>query len=383
MKHDNPNIVIEQDAKMSDYQSQLRAYQRALIKKWEWYLSEESGLEPIDKKLWPAMAMLFENQQAVSMRMLEETMTTDVVLPQKYALPIIRKVYPQLIATKIAAVQPMPLASGGVAKAYFLDFKRESDSSSLTTLDSGWALGSENSVPKKLKLTVTSETVTAIKDILGATWSTEVQEDARFSLGIDVEQELISAAADEILREIDQRILGEMLAGASAGNVDWHWTVGSGHTNKEWYGTFGHACIDADNLIYAKRYRSAEWIVLGRTAFGYMAKMSDFKPVDRGDQQATLGVEFVGRLSGMWDVYKTNLISATKGLMGYYPRTWIDTGYIYMPYIPLSPMPLVYAAYDSTTGAYTNVDKWSRNIRTRYGKYLAVSDCYATITISA
>jgi hypothetical protein len=32
-------------------------------------------------------------------------------------------------------------------------------------------------------------------------------------------------------------------------------------------------------------------------------------------------------------------------------------------------MPAVYAEYDTTTGAYTNNDKWTRNIRERSGLY--------------
>ena len=64
-----------------------------------------------------------------------------------------------------------------------------------------------------------------------------------------------------------------------------------------------------------------------------------------------------------------------------------DTGYIFAPYIPMAAMPLVYAEYDGPAGTdpgvYRNVDKWTRNVRTRYGKKVVVPELFATITLTA
>jgi len=384
-----PLIVLEEGQNYTTYLEEQARYKRELVKKWEWLLDgSEYGLEPIEKGIWESMAIIFENQQACSSGFFTEaTMTTDVVLPQKYALPIIRKVYPQLLATKIASVQPMPLMSGGVAKVFYQDFKREdvSPETSLTTLDSDYAISEENAVPLRVKMEITSVTIEAIKDILGASWSTEVQEDARGALGLNVEQELVSNMAQEILREIDQRILAEIIAGATAGAVTWNWTLGAGYvTRKDWYQTLGDALIDLEDEIYNARYRAADYVVCGRRLARYIRKMQDFAPApSQPPQVVPLGVKLLGTLTGFWDIYVTVFIDQDVGVMGVYPRSQTDTGYVYAPYIPLAPMPLVYAEYEPVTGYYKNVDKWSRNVRTRYGKKMVVGDLFGTITISA
>ena len=386
-------IVLEEGAEFSTYLNAQRRYRQALVNKWQWFLEESKGLPAVPKHLWEAMAILFENQQAQSTPgLLEATLTTDVTLPQRYALPLIRNIYPQLLAAKICSVQPMPLESGGVAKIFWQDFEREdtgNGNTSLTQLDSDYALGAEDSVPKRIKMTIVSESLTAIKDILGASWSTEVMEDARGALGIDVEAELVQQMGGEIAREIDNRVLNEMMNGAGAGNVDWYWTVEEGYTAKEWYETLGHAIIDAEDDIFGYRYRKADWILAGRTVAKFIRKMQGFVPTRPNDPatQFSLGISQIGTIDGMWDVYTSVMTDSNKALLGCYPRSQTDTGYIFAPYIPLAPMPLVYAEYmpyDDKTfpGGYRNTDKWSRNVRTRYGKRMVVPEMYATISIA-
>lgn len=390
----SPYVVIEEQTTYQDYINDRRNYSKALVNKWAWLLegTKKQKLTPIPEHMHEAMAILFENQQAICRGYTtEQTLKTDIALPEKYALPIIRQVYPQLIVNKVASMQPMPLASGGVARIFYQDFQRENASNtSLSTLDSDYAIGAENSVPKKVKMVITSSTVTAIKDILGAVWSTEVQEDARGALGIDVEGELVQQMGMEIMREIEQRVLAEMLLWASAGNVNWSWTNSGTYADKEHYETLGHALIDMDDLIYGQRYRSGEWIIAGRNVIKYIRKMQDFRPEPRNleDMPFNMGVQLVGRIEGFWDVYMTPMIDTNRAIMGIYPRSMTDTGYVYAPYIPLTPMPLVYAEFqdhdDATMpGAYVNTDKWSRNIRTRYGKKLVLPQLFATLSISA
>jgi len=388
--------VLPANADLQGYMDSQRKYRRDLVEKWMPLLEENKkyGTKALPEHLWEPMAMLFENQQFSSLPgLMEQTMTTDVVLPQKFALPLIRKIYPNTIASKIASIQPMPAESGGTSKIFYQDFETEDADSnhSLTVADSDYALGSEGGVPKRIKMTITSDTVTAIKDTLGAVWSTEVMEDARGTLQIDVEAEMLQQMALEIVREQDERVLNEILTGATAGNVDWDLNVPSGYTTKEWYETLGHAFIDAEALIYAKRYRDAGFIIAGPTLAKYIRKMADFTSVARGangvDTQA-VGTKLIGTFGQNWDVYTSMAITTTKGIMGYYPQSYVDTGYVWAPYIPIAAMPLVYAEYKytadaaATHGQYVNTDKWSRVMRTRNGKKMVVSDAYATITVT-
>lgn len=386
--------VIDEAAPAQTWYDMRREYVDALITKWAWLLegTKKQKLTPIPERLYPAMAILFENQQALCRGVVTEaTLTTAIAMPETFALPIIRRVYPQLIINKIASIQPMPASSGGVARIFFLDFYREdvTPNTNLTESDYDYTVGEENSVPPRVRMAVTDDTITAVKDILGATWSTEVMEDARGTLGLDVEGELLSQAAGEILRELEQRVVYDILNLASAGNVNWSPTVPADHTTKQWYETLMFSLLDADALIQQWRYRHADWIIAGPTAASYIRKCTDWKSDPRNqemDQPFGVGVEKIGEVVGFWDVYQSFYVTSNMALMGIYPRSQLDTGYIYAPYVPLEMMPLVYAEYegpsDTNPGMYKNTDKWSRNIRTRYGKKMVVPRMFATITIT-
>ncbi len=388
-----PRTILRPDDTYLEYAARRRRYKDRLIDKWMWLIegTKKQDLTPIQPQHWGTMAMLFENQKIENLRM-EATKTTDVALPVVYGLPIIRKVYPNLVAMKVCSVQPMPAESGGVMNVFYQDFQREdAGASSLVTPDSDYGQSEENAVPKRVKMVVTKQTVEADKKILGASWSTEIEEDARGALNIDVESELINQMALEIQREIDQIILAEMLLWAAAGNTNWSWTnpQPAAYTAKDWYETLGHAFVDMEDNVYGQRYHRADWIVAGRNVVKYIRKMQDFKPKPRNQpyDPFKMGVELIGTVEGYWDVYLTVHINTNRAIMGYYPNG-LQTAYVFAPYIPLQPMPKIYAefkAYDDATmpGAYVNVDKWSRNVRTRYAKKLVVPEALATLSISA
>lgn len=374
------------------YQAWLKNYQQALVRKWRPLLEgdEDKGMEPLDRKIWPWMAMLFENQYTLVEdgkleSLLETTTTSDVTLPQKYALPIVRKVYPQLIMREIASIQPLPAISGGVGKIFYLIHKMATSGTTLhDNLSSDRAKAAEQAVPKKVKLTITSDIITAEKHILGAEWSSEVAEDMRFSLGLDVEQELINTMGDEILRELDYEYLNVILNGAGAGDTEWSSTVPSGRDPTVHWQTLYDALVDASNDIFTKRYQDGEYVIAGTTLAGYVAKMRGYDGV-KGDvvqNMGAVGVVRIGTLLDRWAVYKTTLIGATRGIMGIYPRSQINTNFIYAPYIPVQAMPLVYAAYDETTGNYQNKDSWTRNVRSRDAHKLVNADAFATLTVT-
>lgn len=407
-----PFKVLDEGDTFETYRDQLRAYQEALISKWEWLLEgSEYDLKPLPKGIWGWMSILFENQQAVSRGVLREaTQTTDLTLPEKYTLPIIRAVFPALLATKICSVQAMPAYSGGVGQIFWLDFLYEATGGQpkvdVMPPDSDYAqydeCDMENKVPKPLKMTIVSESITACKDILGATWSTEVQEDARNVLGLDVEQELVRACADEIVRELDYRILMAIWNGAAAGTTTWSYTLPEACdcAPKLYYETLAHAIIDASDDIYGNRYREADFIIAGRNVAKYLAKMDGYKAEPRAahpteGESYKVGVNLIGRLTGMWDVYKTPLLGSDHAIIGAYPRGMVDCGFIFAPYIPLTPMPLVYAEYvwndealepgagEPPHGAYLNTDKWTRNVRTRNAMKMVVPELYAKLVIEA
>ena len=370
---------------------EARAYSKALVRKWRPLIDlEGEGIPHIPQRYEGAMAMLFENQVWATIAATEDTLKANVTLPVKWTLPIIRRTYPKLLAMKICSIQPMSRISGGVAQCFYLRFQREVDSSYLSTMKSEWAYNVEKGVPKMGRLILTSESVEATKDILAASWSTEVMEDARGAMNLDVDLEIVNAHSDEIGRELDSRILNEILTGATAGNVNWSQTMAAGYTTMaDWLETLGHRVVEAEALIYAQRYEGAHYIVAGTTLYIFLAQMRSFKAKTPGPADAanlppdTLGAQYVGTWNGLWDIYRSPHITATMGIVGRYPSSIVDAGYIFMPYIPIMKMPLIYAEMDATTGDYSNKDAWTRNIRTRNGKFMAIPRLFSTLTVTA
>jgi len=387
-------LIAEQDGAYETWVSERHAYVDGLIDKWMPLIegTRKQALKPIEPRHYAAMAILFENQVLATQRALgEATKTSDVVLPVKYTLPIVRLVFPELMAMRIASVQPMPMSSGGVMKVFYQDFLKEDLSDeSVSVPDCDYSDGAENSVPKRIKMSITSDQATAVKKILGASWSQEVEEDAAGALNINVEAELVTQMSGQILRELDQIMLTEMLVFATAGNVPWSWTVPANTLAKDYYETLAHAMIDAEDLVYGYRYRPCDYVIGGRNFIKYVRKMQDFNATPRNQpgEAFSMGVEKVGEVTGFWDVWMSPYLPTNRAFMGYYPRTETDTCYIFAPYVPLTPMPKVYAEYlphdDATLpGAYVNTDKWSRNVRTRYAKKFVVPRGIATLSIGA
>jgi hypothetical protein len=381
---------------VDDFFGERRAIIDHLVNKWRWLLEAPVSGSAVPSNLWPAMAILFENQQRTSNRgtTLMGTQTGDMVLPEKYALPIIRKVYPQLIVAKIASIQPLPLSSGGVGKIYYEDFLREDadPQTSLTSLVSDYGDTSEAQVPQRVKYNITSAEVSAIKSALAATWSSEAQEDLQGALNIDLESSLLNAMSEEILREIEHKCMRDIWGGATAGDETWSWTKGNGYaTEAEWYQTLHFKFVDMEMNIYKKRWHQADWIICGTNVASFIDKLRSWHPdpnARAANTMLTTGVQFVGTYGPRWDVYLTPFLGENQAVMGCYPTSTLRTSYVYAPYIPLAPMPLVYAgmkARDDATlpGGYTNTDEWTRNIRTRYARKVVVGDMLSRLTISA
>ena len=370
-----------------------------LIKKWEGYLGEgpkENPFAPIPTEMRATLAHMFENAAFLAYRgkLLEQTTTTDLAFPVRISLPIIRAVFAALIMNRIASVRPMPLASAGVVNVFYQNILREdAGNSNVTTADSDYAYNVENAVPKRLKMQITQTTIVATKDILMAVWSTEAQEDLLGGHGLSLEREMVAAMAQEILRELEERVIQEMYVLATAGTANWNWTQPAASTTSatDYYQTIFHTMIDIDQLIYNNIFRHGDYLVCGSNVSAFIDKAKFYQSTPSGNESPSdmqSGVEFRGRINNRWDVFQTPYLGANESLMGVYPISMINTGYIWAPYIPMMAMPKIYAealAYDDATlpGAYINTDKWTRNVRTRNGKRMVQPNRFATMTISA
>jgi len=94
-------------------------YVQALDHKWNKLLEGVPARTPIERHARNVTAMLFENQARHLKGLNEDTRQMNVGSFTKFIFPILRRVFPNLIANEIVSVQPM---TGPVGAVFYLDY---------------------------------------------------------------------------------------------------------------------------------------------------------------------------------------------------------------------------------------------------------------------
>lgn len=96
-----------------------QSYVGALIRKWGDFLEGLADYSEQDRYILGCTAMLMENESLWLQSLTEETRTVNVGSFTKFIFPVLRRVFPNLIANEIVSVQPMTAPIGAV---FFLDY---------------------------------------------------------------------------------------------------------------------------------------------------------------------------------------------------------------------------------------------------------------------
>jgi hypothetical protein len=252
-----------------------------------------------------------------------------------------------------------------------------------------------------IDIKVESIAVTAITRKLRARWSPELAQDLNAYHSLDAEVELTQILSEQIALEIDREILNDLLTQANGANLYWSRSPGKfvnketgaevtrassltpgpafTGTVREWYETLTETIIDCANTIHRKTLRgSANFIVTSPDVSTILEASVYYKPsykVDGNGQVSnpmTMGAEAVGTLSNRFTVYKDPYFPRNKVLVGYKGGSYLETGYVYAPYVPLIVTPTIFAPEDFTP---------RKGVMTRYGKKMVRSDFYGTVTV--
>jgi hypothetical protein len=256
------------------------------------------------------------------------------------------------------------------------------------------------SIPE-IDIKVESIAVTAVTRKLRAKWSPELAQDLNAYHSLDAEVELTQILSEQIALELDREILNDLLTQAAGANLYWSrapgkfvnketgvealqsGTTASGPsftgTVREWYETLVETIIDVANQIHRKTLRgSANFIVVGPDIATILEASVYYRPsysLD-GDGQVSgpmsLGCEKVGTLSNRFTCYKDPYFPRNKILVGYKGGSYLETGYVYAPYVPLIVTPTIFNPDDFTP---------RKGVMTRYGKKMVRNDFYGTVTI--
>ena len=302
-----------------------------------------------------------------------------------------------------AGTAPAPAGNWVTGSAAIADaLSVNSDGSTLTipSFESDFAVDASPRIPE-VDIRIESTSVTAQTRKLRARWSPEMAQDLTAFYSIDVEVELTNILSEMITLDIAREILNDHLTPAGAANLFWSRAPGK-IVNKftgaealqsstlspgpmafvniqEWYQTLLETITDAANTIHRKTLRgSGNFMVTSPDVCTILEHLVAYKPSYRVDADGqvrdnmVIGAEAVGTLNNRYTVYKDPYFPSNKILIGLKGNTFLESGYIYAPYVPLILTPVIYAQEDFTP---------RKGVMTRYGKKMVRNDFYATVTV--
>ena len=276
----------------------------------------------------------------------EDTLSTDISTFTTALLPAVRRIYNKLIAMDLVSVQPM---NGPTGRIYFMDHKFGTTGGGATEgqrLDQyrhdAYTDSSEKGAIREINFSLTSKTITAITQKVKAEWTIEAEQDLRSQYGHNLESELMPRTVDEIVRNVDGKIITALLAGV-AHNVNWN--SNGALTNDLLYtahqkasnATLFDSILEANNEVFKVKHRNCNWMVLHPDNYLRVAKLEQFN-VDPLAQEnmGNMGRRYVGNLSGgMFKVYVDPDFNSNKIMLGFKGDNWQYAVGYYAPYIPL------------------------------------------------
>lgn len=300
-----------------------------------------------------AAETLFKEFQMLEGTISEDTLSTAAPTWTTTALPLIRRLYNNIVARELVSIQPITMPSSYI---YFLNklYTNTHAGSGITAGDrldaqtpTTYANSSEQGTIREIQMSLERLLVEVSTDKLKADFTLEATQDWRSQYKIDVEGEMTGELADELIRELDRRIFNALVAGAGA-TINWD-PAGyrSGDTaislyrhayETEIYGSL----IDAQAWVMAnaKGILSAgadvEWnVVMSPTVWAKFAKLEHWNLTDLAvSTQTGIGRRYVGKINNLFNVYITNevddctiLLTAKAG--------WLLSPGFYAPYLPL------------------------------------------------
>jgi len=260
--------------------------------------------------------------------------------------------------------------------------------------------GTPDVIPE-IDIKIEAIAVTAQSRKLKAKWSPELAQDLNAYHSMDAEVELTQILSEQIALEIDREILNDLLVQGNGANLFWSRSPGKfvnketgaevsstssltpgpsfTGTVREWYETLTETVIDAANTIHRKTLRgSANFMVVGPDVATILESSVMYRPSYSLDGEGqvgspmTIGADKVGTLSNRFTVYKDPYFPRNKILVGYKGGSYLETGYVYAPYVPLIVTPTIFQPEDFTP---------RKGVMTRYGKKMVRSDFYGTVTV--
>ena len=257
---------------------------------------------------------------------------------------------------------------------------------------SEWGLEGDENIPE-IDIKVDSLAITAVTKKLKAKWTPELGQDLSAYHNLDAEVELTSILSEQIALEIDREILEDLVKGATAGKYYWSRSPGlfvdrltgaeigasaaapdfTG-TVSEWYETLIETINDVSAQIHRKTLRGgANFIVCGPEVANILEFTAGFRANVTADaDKGEIGAVNVGSLSRKFDVMVDPYFPRNVILVGRRGNSFLESGYVYAPYVPLQTTPTIFGPEDFVP---------RKGVMTRYAKKMVRPDMYGLVIV--
>ena len=253
-----------------------------------------------------------------------------------------------------------------------------------------WEMEGQGNLPE-IAIKVDSAAITAVTRKLKASWTPELAQDLNAYHNLDAEVELTGILSEQIALEIDQEILSDLIAGASASKLYWsrrpglfvNRLTGEDSTSlasppdftgsvSEWYETLVETINDVSADIHRKTLRGgANFLVCGPEVANILEFTSGFRAsVTHDDATGSVGAVQVGSINKKWDLHVDPYFPRNVILVGRKGGSFLESGFVYAPYVPLQVTPTIFDTQDFTP---------RKAVMTRYGKKMVRPDMYGLV----
>ena len=256
----------------------------------------------------------------------------------------------------------------------------------------GWGLENQTAIPE-IDIRVDSVSVTAVTKKLKAKWTPELGQDLNAYHNLDAEVELTGILSEQIALEIDREILADLVNLATAATYYWsrapglfvNRTTGAElgassaapdftGTVSEWYETLVETINDVSAQIHRKTLRGgANFLVVSPEVANILEFTAGFRANITADaDKGSVGAVNVGSLSKKWDVFVDPYFLRNVVLVGRKGNSFLESGYVYAPYVPLQVTPTIFGIEDFVP---------RKGVMTRYAKKMVRPDMYGLVIV--
>lgn len=365
---------------------------QSLIKKWGAVLESPIGKKINGQGEAHVIATLLENQYKLNKGYLPESqnVSSDMASYQNYALPLVRRMFPELLAMNVTSVQPLTQPYGvafamryrydecGVdtenqtemgynyVKPEFTGKGTSGSPSGFTTAEgellsnylencTGGLVTPANQIARG-KISIEKKAIEVATRKIKTSYTIEMQQDLASVHGQDVEQLMMEGLQYELQQELDRELLGRMrsaavnpaLGGAPAYTIDvtpnitpgiTGTTVNSdGRFSQEKFATIANAIVAASQKIRIKtRQGQGNFVVASPGVVAALQSLNNgiFTRNEVSVNGSQMGVKVGTLLGSQIDVYVDTFATNEYALVGFKGDKIGQAGIMYMPYIPL------------------------------------------------